>query len=451
MYTKNVIFRNDDVSFDTDISNFTKLCAIFHAYGFTQLHGVTLFGKTQDTIIENDIPKIYPGMPAIDFIPHDTLRNLSNQFYVGDNKALIQHLNASLDDIAFHGLYHYSYADMTEEEQDADFKEGLLSLSLLFPKKKISYFIPPFNKYNEHTQKICSKYGLVLLAEQGIHLESLIHHKGQWELIPDTVYRYHHHRFYKGSLFTHYDLSLAILYRFFMHSAQNRPLMSIADYKLCLEQTEAQVWYGYAYEKFEELLQCYFPYQWIRDNVNRDKSVLETGCGAGGVLHMLWHEGFQYLHGRDYDPKAIDAARLISKQHGASMDFAILDCTKDLLDTSYDVILGMSWIYLLNDFSLKQFMDIYVPHLSAGGYLIFDVIDSSFTKNPKYAYCTHDWNKPENERSHSEYHEVLSEQEVLHLAESFKLRHVTTCTVEYTIPRKVYVFKTETNTDNVLL
>lgn len=435
------LFRNDDVSPETDVEAFKQFCAVFHKYGYTQLHGVTIWGHTHDKVQENGISKVYPNMEPIAEMSPQRVIELSKDSYIGHNEELVEFLNAIPDPIALHGLYHYDMTRLTEDEQRESIAEGLRLLKLLFPHKKVTSFIPPFNKYNAATEHVCRKLGLTLHTDKGEHLEAMIHYANRCEVLSDKEYRYHHHRFYKDSVFSYYDLSVEAINRFLMETAPLRPLLSRDTYAQCIEESGAQVWYAYAYKNFEKLGQCYTPYRWIRDNVARHKRIVETGCGAGGVLHMLWHEGFENLNGYDLDEKAVAAGKLIDQRAGSSITFAEKDCTQALNEGTFDVILGMNWIYLLNSFGLQSFIETHISSLNTDGYLIFDTIDHSFNDHPFNMFFTQDWEKEDGERRPSEYHERFSEEEVKALLESFGMIHVDSFVIEYTIPRIVYVFQ----------
>ena len=435
------LFRNDDVSFETDVDSFKKFCAIFHQYGFQQLHGITPYGRTHDVIFDGEICKVYPNMEPITDMSPQTIIDLSQGQFIGDNRPLIDFLNAIPDPIALHGPYHYDFTRLSGDEQREAILEGLHVLGLLFPLKPVTSFIAPFNRYNKDTERVCHELGLTLHVDKGEHLEAMMHYGNRCSLKEGVEYRYHHHRFYEESPFCYYDLSLPGLKRFFMETTGIRPVLSRTAYTECIERCDAQKWYGYAYEKFEKLGQCYTPYRWIRDNLDRDKHIVETGCGAGGVLHMLWHEGFVNLYGYDLDPKAIAAGQLICNETPSSIAFAEADCTQPLPKQAFDVILGMNWIYLLDSFGLTDFLQTHLPSLRPGGYLLFDTIDSSFNEHPLNMYYTQDWKKEESERRPSEYNERFSKEQVTQLLEKFGLTPVEAFSINYVIPRKVYVFK----------
>lgn len=201
-------FRNDDVSWDTELPYFVRFCEIFHRYGFRQLHGVTLRGCTSPQCLFGDTPVEYEGYDTIAKVDNALIRALSEGKHLEERQDLIEYLRSIPDDIALHGLYHTDYAKMSGDEQAEDLRRGLEILKRLFPTKKVVYFIPPFNRTNELTYKVCRDLGLQVLGTEGVHLESEL---CNLYLKRNTWYRYHHHRFYPSSYFTHYNLSLELL------------------------------------------------------------------------------------------------------------------------------------------------------------------------------------------------------------------------------------------------
>ncbi len=201
-------FRNDDVSWDTSLSHFMHFCDIFHRHGLKQFHGVTLRGCTNTLHLHGDTPVEYEGHDTVARLDNAVIRALSEGKCLEERADLIEYLNSIPDDIALHGLYHTDYARMTGEEQLDELSSGLELLERLFPTKKIVYFIPPFNRTNESTYKVCRDLGLRILGTDGIHLESEL---SRLTLKRNTWYRYHHHRFYPNSSFSYYNLSLELL------------------------------------------------------------------------------------------------------------------------------------------------------------------------------------------------------------------------------------------------
>jgi glycosyltransferase involved in cell wall biosynthesis len=207
-YARRARFRNDDVSADTCLERFQQFCAIFAKYGIQQLHGITLRGRTNSYFNHDGGTAEYEGLPNIGELPNGRIRDLSAGLRFEDREDLIAFLRESPDEIALHGLYHTDYSAMTALEQREDIKESLELLRKLFPKKRIRYFIAPFNRTNDHTREVAAEFGLTVLAADGVHLEEALHHL---QVQPETWYRYHHHRFYPESTFPHWHLSLDAL------------------------------------------------------------------------------------------------------------------------------------------------------------------------------------------------------------------------------------------------
>jgi Polysaccharide deacetylase len=199
------LFRNDDVSWDTDLQEFQRFCAVFHKYGQTQIHGITLRGCTSAVHLYEGSESEYEGFDTVANLDNATIRQLSEGKSIEDRLDLINWLNASADDVALHGLYHTHYSSMSADEQRKDIAEGLKLMRKLFPTKQIRFFIAPFNQTNDATYKSAADHGLILVAAEGVHLEEeidrLVVKPGQW-------YRYHHHRFYSSSRFNKFPLSI---------------------------------------------------------------------------------------------------------------------------------------------------------------------------------------------------------------------------------------------------
>jgi hypothetical protein len=201
-------FRNDDVSWDTALDSFRRFCAIFQKYGLTQVHGVTLRGRTNTPFQFNGDAVAYKDTPSLSKLSNDRIRKISEGLRFEDRRDLVAFLQAAPDEIALHGLYHTDYSQMTADEQRRDIGTGLVMLQQLFPKKLIRYFVAPFNRTSRDTVAVCREFGLTVLAANGIHLEEEL---GTLRIRPGVWHRYHHHRFYPETAFTCYKLSLEAL------------------------------------------------------------------------------------------------------------------------------------------------------------------------------------------------------------------------------------------------
>lgn len=313
-----IIFRNDDVSYDTDVENFKRFNAIFHKYGFVQLHGITLWGRTNDSILFNGQPWIYEEITPEEIYEYEKCVRVSTS-YIGDNKELVEYINSIPDPIALHGLYHSDYSQMTYEQQEQDIAEGLKCLKRLFPNKKVDTFIAPFNLVNKATYQVCAKYGLRVSALEGEHLEDRIEN-GKGPLYEGEVYRYHHHRFYPESTFNYYNLSTDILndylkkyaYTLVTKTARNMP--SLAMIKACADELNIAIdCIENQKDILHEVERC------ICEYLSCEDKVLQITCGIGNLLHRLWAFGFSELYGVDENQRYVDAANMIIEAIGSSV------------------------------------------------------------------------------------------------------------------------------------
>jgi len=201
-------FRNDDISWDTDLECLKQFCDVFHQHNYTQIHGAVLFGETNCTQQHDGVPCEYEGVTSIADIPNAEIRRLSADHALAERKDIIDYLNSIPDEVALHGLYHTDYSTMSVEEQRSDITEGLAILDELFPKKMIRYFIAPFNRVGPETANVCREFNLQMLAGTGVHLEAEL---PSFVVEENQMYRYHHHRFYPQSSFDYYQLDMQLL------------------------------------------------------------------------------------------------------------------------------------------------------------------------------------------------------------------------------------------------
>lgn len=303
-----IIFRNDDVSYDTNVENFIKFNEVFHRYGFVQLHGINLWGRTNYSILVGEQPWIYEDITPEEIHEYEKCKEVSTD-YIGDNYKLIKYINSIPDPIALHGLYHSDYSQMTYEQQEHDIVEGLKCLKKLFPHKQVDTFIAPFNLVNEYTYLVCAKYGLRVSALEGEHLEDRIaNDKGP--LYEGEIYRYHHHRFYPESTCNFYNLSMDILeeylkkYAYTLVDKTERSMPSLAMIKACVSNGGIDV--GYITEQqnvVNEVVRCVYEYLSVEDKV------LQVNCGIGDLLHRLWAFGYSNLFGIDGRQKYVNSAK----------------------------------------------------------------------------------------------------------------------------------------------
>lgn len=323
---KQIIFRNDDVSFDTDLARFIPFVETFHKAGFVQLHGVTIYGLCNYSLIQDGLPWIYESITRDEYHIYDKCVSASEKYYIGDNKKLIQYLNSIPDPIALHGLYHTDYSRMDYQQQEHDIVKGLEILKSLFPNKKIDTFIPPFNLTNEDTYRVCEKYGLRLSAKEGEHFEDRIDNdKGP--LYDGELYRYHHHRFYPESTFSYYDLSIEKLKEYFQkysytyNRKTGRFIPSFGLKNFCLEDDEYFCQQGDPSVKVIE--------RNVLEYTNCSDSIMHINSGRGELLESLWADGYEFLLGVEIDNNKLAFAQNVSR----IMETDI--CYSECIETSF--------------------------------------------------------------------------------------------------------------------
>lgn len=317
---KRIVFRNDDVSFDTDLKRFMAFVTAFHRAGFIQLHGVTCYGLCNYSLVHEGEPWIYETIDRKEYHDYEKCVEASERFFIGDNERLIRFLNSIPDSIALHGLYHSDYSRMSYEQQDKDIYEGLKILNVLFPNKKIDTFIAPFNKTNEYTFQVCKKYGLRVSALEGEHLEDRIDNdKGP--LYEGEIYRFHHHRFYPESTFSEYELSINILeeylrkYSYTYNSKTQRFFASTEFLQACGLNYEHHICKKML--KIERSIELN-----IMRYVSMDAVILQVYSKYGTLLENLWNDGYNHLIGIELDPQKRNIAKKIAKLMDHKIEYA---------------------------------------------------------------------------------------------------------------------------------
>lgn len=428
-------FRNDDVSGDTDFANFERFCRVFWKYGYTQVHGITLNGRTNTLFLQEGDGVEYEGEKSIAHLPNDRIRELSRDVRFEDRADLIGFINESPDEVALHGLYHTDYEKMTPQEQRRDMEEGLQALKKLFPDKNIRYFIAPFNRTNSDTYLVARELGLEVLAASGVHLEDRIQNL---TLASSTWHRYHHHRFYPESRFNYYDLSLEILDAALCPKEIALPLEAVQS---AIQKHQAQPWFVYAFTHRAERWNICEPSCWLANRLPCDAPILETGCGC--ALNLIWfgQRGFRSLYGTDNDPKALAAGVDLCALAQAPVFLWEDDSLQPqhLPREDFGAILALNWTYHAEPFELLAFLQSYKKHLTPDGTIVIDVIDKAYNEIPNNQFLTSDWSKPEDQRQPTEYKKRYSRREVEDAVHAAEMTIVKIMSRPSTIPKDVYI------------
>ena len=158
MYLSQVIWRIDDVSPNTDMAKLRAICGLLRKKtpGCAIWLGISIFGRRewpQESVYPNPPFKDRPleWFCAINSAAFLDLR--SRAFSVGWEGR--EPLPTGALVIASHGLIH---ADHSRLSEDAQAMSILTSCSLL----QTRIFIPPFCRYDFHTEGICEASGIFL-------------------------------------------------------------------------------------------------------------------------------------------------------------------------------------------------------------------------------------------------------------------------------------------------
>jgi len=478
------VFRNDDVAPDTDVANFKAFCNIFHSNAFTQVHAVTLSGCCNVVHDYGGMAAEYAKLPPLCYWKNEDICRASQPKQMEDCKELVDYLNTIEDELAFHGTAHVDFSQMSAEEQDAEFASGIERMRRLFPHKKVRLFVPPFNRVNEHTERVAAKHGLTVMKPTGVHFEeSLANHAA----FTHSEYRYHHHRFYPQSQFAFYNLSLEALkgalckkvaladscqshkrgqlgnvaQKFSKIGLRIGRKVKRAAMRLCVEYTTrnfwgvpialvdyicrkngASAWHVYAYRHIMKRAFTFDLLCWINNNISKDSAIFEAGCGTGQNLFALDKWGFSNLAGVEIDDGACRAFAQL-KKHLCSSDIIVKqgDLFAGFCDKRYGFIYSLDVLYLIPGNSLEHFLSQARESLKQSGYVAFDVIDKAFEAHPLRSFCTQDWHDDVKNKRPSEYQVTHSHKDVEGLARNCGYKIIYHKFYEEVPQRSVYILQ----------
>lgn len=120
-----MIIRNDDVSYDTRLTEIKRFCEICDKYGVKIIQAITPFGdclKDKSAKLNNN-----------------QIKALSNKKF-SENYEVVDYLRSRNDFIAVHGLWHTHEPSIEEIRQAKE----ILEVAGFHP----DYFVPPFNEGN---------------------------------------------------------------------------------------------------------------------------------------------------------------------------------------------------------------------------------------------------------------------------------------------------------------
>ena len=182
-----MLFRDDDVSNDSNISQLRQIRQIFEDRGLREHYSVTPFGNTEVLKDRKDIASLSYDFintltgdeplkgKAVDFLMESVLRGHS---------------------IILHGHTH-SKVSLLQKKQIYDLvKEGKEFLEDKFGVE-IKYYAPPFNMTSEWLYEECEKLGLQVIHNNGDQLERFVLE----DKPPSAIFAwYHYWRFFRDPL-----------------------------------------------------------------------------------------------------------------------------------------------------------------------------------------------------------------------------------------------------------
>ncbi len=113
---------------------------------------------------------------------------------------------------------------------------------------------------------------------------------------------------------------------------------SESEFRMMYEAEEKLWWYRILHEKVLTEIQHKFGHK-------KDISILDLGCGTGGLLHFLLQHNYQNLRGIDYS----DASIYFSKLRNLNVQKATIDNISALFETQqFDVIICNDVFYCLD-------------------------------------------------------------------------------------------------------
>jgi len=138
-----VIFRNDDVNYN---SNFFELDEMYrgikHLFPKAEIWScITIFSR------ENKKGSVYPATP---------FKSKPFEYFLEVDRVCERYSAPEGVKIVSHGLWHLDHSKISPELQEASI---VTSCNLLNTR----IFVPPFNKWNADTDRICDKHDIELV------------------------------------------------------------------------------------------------------------------------------------------------------------------------------------------------------------------------------------------------------------------------------------------------
>ena len=119
-------------------------------------------------------------------------------------------------------------------------------------------------------------------------------------------------------------------------------LINHEEYRKMFEAEEKLWWYKILHEKVLKAIQ--------KEGFSKEISILDAGCGTGGLMQFLKSKGFDNIQGFDFSPSAV----AFTKSRGLKVQHASVDSLSALFQKdSFDVIICDDVFYALEETQIK--------------------------------------------------------------------------------------------------
>jgi len=161
------MIRCDDIFVDSDVHHFEKICQITRRYEFDHIIGITPLGEGKNLWADHNgasalLWKIH-FLTKYGFFINYRLKKMTGQKCIKDNTQLLRFLDSEFSRYAaipaLHGLHHYKYTNLPQNEVYEELSVGIDLMKDLF-NVRVKIFVPPFNAWNKSTELVCKSLNL---------------------------------------------------------------------------------------------------------------------------------------------------------------------------------------------------------------------------------------------------------------------------------------------------
>jgi len=136
-------------------------------------------------------------------------------------------------------------------------------------------------------------------------------------------------------------------------------LIDSVEYKKLRETEDKLWWFKHLHNKVLKEIK--------NNSLSNTISILDAGCGTGGLLEKLKSEGYENVIGFDFSEDAVD----FSRERGFNVTkLDILNCADHFEESQFDIIISNDVWYQFDDNELDQLLNNLFKILKPGGIII---------------------------------------------------------------------------------